>query len=138
MEKTIIKKQQAAQLFKDTFRDTIDTVGEDHVFFVGKKMYIKTEHVIISVEFTGTATAFSNLVLTAMSINGILDQNVTPLNMIFKESKGEGGQDKLVTLRVIFNATGEYTFIWIGKLTDGDIMNINNCVINYIELFSML
>ncbi|RAZ88339.1 hypothetical protein DK853_42910, partial [Klebsiella oxytoca] len=56
--------------------------------------------------------AFSNIVLMATGLNGIIDQNITPLTMIFKESKIKSGQDKIVNLRVVMNMTGEYSMVW--------------------------
>ena len=101
-------------------------------------MYIRVKNVIISVEFTGPNMAFSNIVLMATGLNGIIDQNITPLTMIFKESKIKSGQDKIVNLRVVMNMTGEYSMVWSCDLTDSDMMNINNIVISYVELFSTL
>jgi len=138
MERHVIKKQTAEQLFKNTFQDAISQIGESNVFYCGTKMYIKTNSVIISVEFIGTNTAFNNLVLTAMNTNGPIDKNITPLSMIFNESKGKSGQEKLVSLRVILNVTGEYTIMWSSELSDDDKMNLNNSLMNYIELFSNL
>lgn len=138
MEKHLVKKQQAEALFRDTFADTIRSVGMENVYFVGKKMYIRANRVIVSVEFSGTATAFNTIVLTAMCINGVIDQNITPLSMLFKDSKGVDGQEKIVTLRVILNLTGEYTFVWTEDLNDGDKFALNNCLMSYVELFSDL
>lgn len=138
MEKTIIKKQNAEMFFKETFHDVIEQFGISNIFFCGRKMYIRIKKIIISVEFTGTNMAFSNIVLMVTGQNGIIDQNITPLNMIFKESKVKSGQDKIVNLRVVMNMTGEYSMVWSCDLTDNDLMNINNIVISYAELFSTL
>lgn len=136
MEKTVIKKQNAEGLFKETFGDVITQLGAARIFYCGRKMYIRLNKVIISVEFVGTTTAFSNIVLTASTLNGVIDQNVTPLSMIFKESKIASGQDKIVNLRMVINMTGEYTIVWSCELTDDDRMRLNNFLMNYIELFS--
>jgi len=138
MERTVIKKQKAEGLFRETFADVIQQFGEANVFFCGRKMYIRINNAIISIEFAGTATAFSNVILTAMTAHGILDQNITPLSMLFTESKAKSGQDKLVNLRVILNVTGEYTLVWSCDLSDEDKMSLNDFVINYVELFSAL
>lgn len=138
MERVVIKKQNAETFFKETFHDVIEQFGISNVFFCGRKMYIRVKNVIVSVEFTGTNMAFSNLVLMATGLNGIIDQNITPLTMIFKESKIKSGQDKIVNLRVVMNMTGEYSMVWSCDLTDSDLMNINNIVISYLELFSTL
>ena len=138
MEKTIIKKQNAEMFFKETFHDVIEQFGISNIFFCGRKMYIRIKKIIISVEFTGTNMAFSNIVLMVTGQNGIIDQNITPLNMIFKESKVKSVQDKIVNIRVVMNMTGEYSMVWSCDLTDNDLMNINNIVISYAELFSTL
>lgn len=138
MEKTVIKKQDAEGLFKETFDDVITQLGVSKIFYCGRKMYVRLNKVIISVEFVGTSTAFSSIVLTASTLNGIIDQNVTPLSMIFKESKISSGQDKIVNLRMVINMTGEYTIVWSCDLTADDKMRLNNFLMNYIELFSGL
>ena len=138
MDKSVIKKQNAEALFRESFADVIMQMGKSKVFFCGRKMYIKVGRVIISVEFAGTSTAFSSVVLTAEGPNGPIDQNSTPLSMIFRESKVKSGQEKIVNLRVIVNLTGEYTMVWSCELTDEDKMNLNNFLMNYIELFSSL
>ena len=138
MERLVIKKQNAETFFKETFHVVIEQFGSSNIFFCGRKMYIRVKNVIISVEFTGTNMAFSNIVLMATGLNGIIDQNITPLTMIFKESKIKSGQDKIVNLRVVMNMTGEYSMVWSCDLTDSDMMNINNIVISYVELFSTL
>lgn len=138
MEKTVIKKQDAEGLFKETFDDVITQLGVSKIFYCGRKMYVRLNKVIISVEFVGTSTAFSSIVLTASTLNGIIDQNVTPLSMIFKESKISSGQDKIVNLRMVINMTGEYTIVWSCELTADDKMRLNNFLMNYIELFSGL
>lgn len=138
MEKTVIKKQDAEGLFKETFDDVITQLGVSKIFYCGRKMYVRLNKVIISVEFVGTSTAFSSIVLTASTLNGIIDQNVTPLSMIFKESKISSGQDKIVNLRMVINMTGEYTMVWSCDLTADDKMRLNNFLMNYIELFSGL
>lgn len=135
---TTIKKQKAEQLFRDTFRDAILQFREPNVYFIGRKMYIKVGRVIVSVEFAGNNTAFNNIILTAMSIDGIIDQNITPMSMLFTKSKAGNGHDKIVNLRMILSTTGEHTYIWTGELEDEDIMNLNNFLINYVELFSSL
>ena len=132
-----LKKQQIEQLYRETFAAAISLYGEQNFFFCGRKMYIRIKNkIIISVEFQGTETAFNNLILMAIDDNGILDQNITTLKMIFKESKSENGQDKLVNLRVILNATGEYTTIWPTPLSEQDLMSLNNCLMTYVDLFS--
>ena len=138
MERLVIKKQNAETFFKETFHDVIEQFGSSNIFFCGTKMYIRVKNLIISVEFTGTNMAFSNIVLMATGLNGIIDQNITPLTMIFKESKIKSGQDKIVNLRVVMNMTGEYSMVWSCDLADSDMMNINNIVISYVELFSTL
>lgn len=138
MEKVVVKRQNAEALFRESFADVIMQVGESKVFFCGRKMYIKVGRVIISVEFAGTNTAFSSVILTAEGPNGPIDQNATPLSMIFRESKVKSGQEKIVNLRVVINMTGEYTMVWSCDITDEDKMNLNNFLMNYIELFSSL
>lgn len=138
MDKTVVKKQKINALYKETFEDAISQIGEENIYYCGRKMYIRSGKVIISVEFTGTTTAFSNLVLTAMSLEGPIDQNITPLNMIFRESKDKSGRDKLVNLRMILNVTGEYTVVWTSDLDTEDSMALNNFLMDYVELFSAL
>lgn len=134
-----IKKQSIEAFFKETFSQTIMLLGEEHVHFCGKKMYIVVEKtIIISVEFAGTDIAFNNLVLTAMTHNGPIDQNIIPFKFIFKESKAKTGQEKSVNARMIVNATGEYTTIWSGDVSQGDITNINQVLMNYIDAFTSI
>ncbi len=66
--KKILIKQTMEELFKQTFSDSIQNIGEANVYFIGKKMYIKTEKVIISVEFVGTEMAYNILDVRAFSI----------------------------------------------------------------------
>lgn len=133
-----IKRQTIEQLFKETFSEAITHYGENNIFFCGKKMYVRIKgKVIISVELQGTDTAFNHIVLMAIDKNGILDQNITPFKMLFKESKSEeSGQEKLVNLRVVLNATGEYSIIWPSKLLESDLMALNNFLMTYVDLFS--
>lgn len=131
-----LKKQQIEKLYRDTFADTIHHFGENNFYFCGKKMYFKMKNkIIISVELQGTETAYNNIILMAIDKNGILDQNITPFKMIFKESKSDTGQEKLVSLRVVLNATGEYSVIWSCELTEQDYMALNNYLMTYVDLF---
>lgn len=135
--KPAIVKQNMEMFFKETFYDVILQFG-DSVYFCGRKMYIKINHIVIAIEFQGTNVAQNTIVLTASSQYGIIDQNITPLFLIFKESKIPSGLEKIVNLKVVLGATGEYTVVWSAPLKDNDKMNINNFVINYVELFSNL
>ena len=99
--KKILIKQTMEELFKQTFSDSIQNIGEENVYFIGKKMYIKTEKVIISVEFVGTEMAYNILDVRAFSIYGIIDQNVTPLKNIFKETKLPNGEEKCVKMQIL-------------------------------------
>lgn len=135
MQNQIIKKQNMESLFRETFHLVVEQF-KNNVYFCGRKMYIKLNNIIISVDFIGTNVAYNNVMLTAASTYGVIDQNITPLSMIFKESKMESGLDKIVSLRVVAGGggKGEYTVIWSGDLTDGDKINLNEFIINYIEL----
>ena len=135
-----IKKQQIERLYRETFSECINLYGEKNFFFCGKKMYIRIRNkIIISVELQGNDTAYNNIVLMAIAQYGILDQNITPFKMIFKESKSEeSGQEKLVSLRTIMGVTGEYTVIWSAQLTEQDIMALNNFLMTYVDLFSVI
>ena len=134
-----IKKQTMEGLFKTTFKEVINSVNESNVYICGRKMYILLENkIIISIEFTGTQQAFNNVVLMALCKNSIIDQNITPLFMIFKESKLPSGMEKLVNSKIVYGATGEYSFVWSADLSESDSMSLNNFVLNYIELFNSL
>ena len=87
MENKIIK-QKPEQFLTDTFKDTINYYGTKNAYAVARKLYIKTNNIITSIEFLGpTNMAFNNLVLTAIGKNGPIEQSVIPLSMIFRESK---------------------------------------------------
>ena len=133
----VIVKQNMEMFFKETFYDVISQF-EDSVYFCGRKMYIKLNHIVISIDFQGTNVAYNTIVLTASSTYGIIDQNITPFCLIFKESKISSGLEKIVNLKVVLGITGEYTVVWSAPLTDSDKININNFIINYVELFSNL
>jgi hypothetical protein len=135
--KKILIKQTMEELFKQTFSDSIQNIGEANVYFIGKKMYIKTEKVIISVEFVGTEMAYNILDVRAFSIYGIIDQNVTPLKNIFKETKLPNGEEKCVKMQILSGITGDYSPVW-NSLTDEDKNTLNNFLSNYIELFISL
>ena len=70
MENKIIK-QKPEQFLMDTFKDTINYYGTKNAYVVARKLYIKTNNIITSIEFLGpTSMAFNNLVLTAIGKNG--------------------------------------------------------------------
>lgn len=138
MEKYILKHQQADALFKETFSIVIEQFGNDRIHYIGRKMYINLGPVIISVEFTGATSACGNIAVSAITKQGIIDQNITPFAMIFKESKSKSGLDKLVNLKVALNVTGEYTYVWSCELPEEDKVNLNHFVLEYAELFSSL
>jgi hypothetical protein len=134
-----IKKQKMEDLFKETFEQTIVFYGEENFFFCGKKMYVKLKNsLVISVDFQGTDIAYNSIVLMVCNKYGILDQNITPFKLIFRESKSEIGSEKMINVKQILNATGEYTSVWVTKLSDEDVLSLNNHLITYIELFSSL
>ena len=138
MENKIIK-QKPEQFLTDTFKDTINYYGTKNAYAIARKLYIKTNNIITSIEFLGpTNMAFNNLVLTAIGKNGPIEQSVIPLSMIFRESKISGGSEKLVSFKIALNVTGEYTYVWSVPVTDEDIMALNNTAIQFIELFSQL
>lgn len=138
VEKYILKHQQADALFKETFSIVIEQFGNDRIHYIGRKMYINLGPVIISVEFTGATSACGNIAVSAITKQGIIDQNITPFAMIFKESKSKSGLDKLVNLKVALNVTGEYTYVWSCELPEEDKVNLNHFVLEYAELFSSL
>ena len=134
-----VKKQTIETFFRETFYQSIMLLGEEHIHFCGKKMYVVVgDTIIISVEFIGTDIAFNNLVLTAMTKNGPIDQNIVPFKFIFKESKAKTGQEKSVNARMIVNATGEYTTVWSGDVSQGDLTNMNQVLMNYIDAFTSI
>lgn len=130
-----LKIQTMEDLYKELFQETITMYGIKHFYFCGKKMYVKINDIIISLEMQGTEIAYNVFVLMAICKNGILDQNITPLKILIKNSKGESGQEKLVNLRVAVNVSGTYTALWTAELTEQDKMDINEYLRNYIELF---
>ncbi|RHB42260.1 hypothetical protein DW886_17220 [Enterocloster aldenensis] len=133
-----LKKQRMEDLYRETFAEAIKHYGEQKFFFCGRKMYIRLKNqIIISVDWQGTETAFNNIVLMAIDKYGILDQNITAFKVLFKESKSENnGQEKVVSIRVALNATGEHTVLWSSPLTENDFMAINNFLMTYVDLFS--
>lgn len=135
-----LKKQRMEDLYRETFAEAIKHYGEHNFFFCGRKMYIRVKNqIIISVDWQGTETAFNNIVLMAIDKYGILDQNITAFKVLFKESKSENnGQEKVVSIRVALNATGEHTILWSSPLTESDLMAINNFLMTYVELFSAI
>lgn len=142
MNKESIKNQTIRQdcesFFRNTFKEAISMFSESNVYFCGRKMYIRANHCLVSAEFAGTEQAFSSVVLTAMNANGILDQNITPLKMIFKESKIFSGQDKIVNMKCVYGETGIYSMIWSTDLTPDDYSKLNEFLITYAEMFSAL
>ena len=133
------KQKKIEELFRETFAQTIDFYGSDNFYFCGKKMYVKLKNsFVVSVDFQGTDIAYNLISLMVCNKAGILDQNITPFKMIFKESKSEIGHEKMINLKQILNATGEYSVIWVTDMPEKDLEDLNNHLINYIELFSAI
>lgn len=135
--KNLIKTPEI--FFKETFKDTIEQYGEENAFFIGKKMYLRIEENILSVDFIGpSATASNQLALTLIRKEGPIEQNISPLSSILRETKIKTGTEKVVTFKMFVNQTGEYTMMWNAPLSKEDYMKLNNAVISFIELFSTL
>ena len=130
------RQKKMETIYKELFSETIDYLGKGSFFFCGKKMYIRLKSCVISVDFIGTETAFNTMVLETITKSGVIDRNVTPLKMIFRSSKGESGQEKLIAYRVLYNQTGICTATWSENPTAQDISDINELIRTYIDLFS--
>lgn len=137
-ERKKTKKQTFSELFKETFKDTILNIGDENVSFVGNRMYIKSGKNIISVSFIGTEMAYSALWMVVYCPYGKLDEIIIPLNMIFEENKIDTGEAKIVNMKTLSGMNGIFTFVWTTELSDDDINALNNCLITYVETFSLL
>lgn len=125
--------------FRETFDDVIQHFGEHAVHFVGRKMYVENDGLVTSIEFVGsTDTAFNMIALTATAKNGPIEQNVTPLKMVFRESKIKNGSEKIVNFKIIDNTVGIGSMAWLSALDEDDLMRLNNHVMNFVELISTL
>jgi len=80
--------------------------------------------------------------MRAFNSNGILDQNITPLNMIFRVNKLPNGSAKIISMTPIAMGGQQeiYTIAWSGnaQLDDEDKDALNKHLMNYFEIFSNL
>lgn len=133
-----MERVTAKDFYFETFKEIVEGCSWKP-YFCGDKLYIYLQNnLLVTVRFIGSNPRSLNVLrMEAKSRSGIIDELEIPFSRIFYETK-RSNMDKTVVIKTISASAGGSEVSWSVRMDQEDYDALNNIVLDYIDIFSMV